>query len=160
LLLDIDGFHLAAGRFLAAKVHCLNQLYSCMRSSIPKADPSIRPILTSLCGLFGLNSILENAGSFLQFGYFKPQHVLQIEAKIASLIETIRPQVIPLTDAFGLSDYVVNSPLGCYDGDVYRRLMDRVIQSNPQKPHEYFERTIKPVLLRTKKEREVIQLKD
>lgn len=131
-----------------------------MRSSISEADPSIRPIMTSLCSLFGLNAIIENAGSFLQFGYFKPQHIPQIEVRITSLLEVIRPQVIPLTDSFGLSDYVINSPLGCYDGDVYRRLMDCVTQANPQKPHKYYERVIKPVLLRTKKEREIIQLKD
>ena len=56
---------------------------------------------------------------------------------------------MPLTDAFGLSDYAINSPLGCSDGDVYRRMFERVKLSTPFQKHPYFEEVIKPVLLRT-----------
>lgn len=145
---------------MAAKIHCYNQLFSNFKETLDRADLSIRPTLVSLCTLFGLSTIHEHAGSFLQYGYFKSSHITLIEEKIASLMVAIRSQVVPLTDAFGLSDYVVNSPLGCYDGDVYRRIMDRVIQSNPQGPHPYFEKTIKPVLLRKKADREIIQLEE
>ena len=64
------------------------------------------------------------------------------------LLDIIRPQVIPLTDSFGLTDYVINSPLGCADGDVYRRIFEKTVQRNPPKPHAYFERVLKPVLNR------------
>lgn len=67
------------------------------------------------------------------------------------LFGEIRPQVIPLTDAFNFTDYTINSPLGCTDGDVYRRMFERVTSSNPpQQPHAYFEDVLKPVLLRPK----------
>lgn len=66
------------------------------------------------------------------------------------LCSIIRPQAIALVDAFNLSDYIINSPLGCADGDVYNRLFERVNLANPPNPekHPYFESTIKPVLLR------------
>ncbi len=67
---------------------------------------------------------------------------------------------MPLTDAFGLSDYAINSPLGCHDGDVYRRMFERVKLSNPVKPHAYFEEVIKPVLLRKDHPVEQIQMRD
>jgi acyl-CoA oxidase len=59
------------------------------------------------------------------------------------LINEIRPQAIALTDAFNFSDYVVNSPLGCYDGDVYRRYFEITTRQNPtNRPHPYFERVL------------------
>jgi len=76
------------------------------------------------------------------------------------LFARIRPQLVPLTDAFGLTDYVINSPLGCYDGDVYRRMFERVQQSTPFHTHNYFERVIKPVLLRQDQPIERIELEE
>lgn len=76
------------------------------------------------------------------------------------LFARLRPQVIALTDAFGLSDYVINSPLGCADGDVYRRMFERVKQSTPFHTHPYFERVIKPVLLRQDSPAEKIQMNE
>jgi acyl-CoA oxidase len=55
---------------------------------------------------------------------------------------------VPLVDSLGLPDYAINSPLGSYDGDVYRRMFERVKHTNPFKTHPYFEEVIKPVLLR------------
>ena len=67
---------------------------------------------------------------------------------------------MPLTDAFGLTDYVINSPLGCYDGDVYRRMFERVKLSTPFEKHAYFEDTIKPVLLRKETVVDKIELQE
>lgn len=74
------------------------------------------------------------------------------------LINEIRPQVVPLTDAFNLSDYLINSPLGCYDGDVYRRIFEWVKRTNPQGAHKYFDRVIKPILLRKELPLDVISI--
>jgi acyl-CoA oxidase len=74
------------------------------------------------------------------------------------LFRKLRPQVVSLTDAFGLSDYCINSPLGCADGDVYRRMFERVQQSTPYQVHPYFERVIKPVLLRENQPVEKIEM--
>lgn len=64
-------------------------------------------------------------------------------------IDEIRPQAIALTDAFNFSDYMINSPLGCYDGDVYRKYFDQVTRLNPPgRSHPYFESVISPVLNR------------
>jgi len=50
----------------------------------------------------------------------------------------------------------INSPLGCYDGNVYERYHNRVKESNPFNPvHPYFERIIKPLI-----EREPLEMGD
>lgn len=148
----------SAACFVAAKFHCVNHLFSTFKRAVESAPTELKPVLGQLCSLFGLNSVYENSGFFLEFGVLKPNHMRLVDAKILELLDAIRPQVIPLTDSFMLSDFVINSPLGCYDGDVYRRLMDRVIQANPQVPHRYFDRTIKPMIHREPVPRDNIQL--
>lgn len=61
----------------------------------------------------------------------------------------MRQYAIPLIDSFALSDHIVNSPLGKWDGSVYESYFAQVQASNPlPKVHPYFERLIKPLLER------------
>lgn len=137
---------LAIQRFNAAKLHCYNYIFKRFWEATERAPNDLKQILRQLLVLYGLHSISENAGWFLQYGYLTSAHMATMRSKMLELLDAIRPQAIPLTDAFGLSDYVINSPLGCADGDVYRRIFDKTRATNPPKPHAYFERVIKPVL--------------
>lgn len=57
--------------------------------------------------------------------------------------------LVPLVDAFALSDHIINSPLGKFDGSVYESYFAQVQASNPTpKVHPYFDRLIKPLLER------------
>jgi hypothetical protein len=38
---------------------------------------------------------------------------------------------VPLVDAFALSDHIINSPLGRYDGQIYEAYFDQVRRANP-----------------------------
>lgn len=38
---------------------------------------------------------------------------------------------MPLVDAFALSDHIINSPLGRYDGQIYEAYFDQVRRANP-----------------------------
>lgn len=68
----------------------------------------------------------------------------------------IRQYAVPLIDAFALSDHIINSPLGKWDGSVYESYFAQVRASNPlPKTHPYFERLIRPLL-----ERENLALPD
>lgn len=50
-------------------------------------------------------------------------------------------------DSFALSDHIINSPLGKWDGSVYESYFAQVQASNPlPKEHPYFARLIKPLL--------------
>ena len=56
---------------------------------------------------------------------------------------------VPLVDSFALSDHIINSPLGKWDGSVYESYFAQVQTSNPPlKEHPYFNRLIKPLLER------------
>ena len=41
-----------------------------------------------------------------------------------SLLHDLRPEVVPLVDAFDIPDQILNSALGRYDGDVYRHMYE------------------------------------
>jgi acyl-CoA oxidase len=157
----IIGSFAAIHRFNAAKLHCINYIYNRFMGAVDKAPVGLRAVLAQLCSLYALNSVSEQAGWFLQFGYFRPEHLTRIQARVLELLEELRPQAVALTDAFGYTDYVINSPLGCSDGDIYRRIFERTVQANPPtKPHAYFERVIKPALFRQDPVSEVIELEN
>ena len=40
--------------------------------------------------------------------------------------KAVRADAVPLVDAFNLSDFVVGSPFGRYDGDIYTHYFDKV----------------------------------
>lgn len=103
-------------------------------------------MLSTVCLLYGLYTIEENAGAFLQYEYFAPTQIEFIRASVNKLCEQVREQAIPLVDSFNLSDYAINSPLGRKDGNVYVHYFEQVKRSNPQSEHPYFDRLIKPLI--------------
>lgn len=132
-----------------------------------------RDVLLMICKLYGLHQIEEQAGAFLKCqsprsytsplspthllpslaffadGYFTPSHLDTIESLVDDLCASLRAVAVPVVDSFALSDHIINSPLGRYDGDVYQAYFDQVRRANPlPKVHPYFDRLIKPLLER------------
>ena len=76
--------------------------------------------LQRLVSLFGLGQILGGLGDFLESGFVTPSQAgLAREAQYQVLRE-LRPDAVALVDAFAIPDYVLDSSLGLYNGDVYR----------------------------------------
>jgi acyl-CoA oxidase len=100
-------------------------------------------VLKTLCQLYGLYNILEQAGSFLELGYYSVQHLDWIRSLANQLCKETRKYAVGLTDAFGFTDYVINSPLGRYDGQVYEAYFARVQKAHApaQTPH-YFDKIV------------------
>ncbi|RXK36154.1 hypothetical protein M231_06596 [Tremella mesenterica] len=82
-------------------------------------------------------------------GYFTPDQIDALTSAVDELCLQVRSFAIPLVDAFALSDHIINSPLGKWDGSVYESYFAQVQSSNPlPKEHPYFERLIRPLLER------------
>lgn len=141
---------LAQARLYAARLHTYAYLYNRFVDGVAKvADERIRAVLSDLCMLYGLYSIEENDGAFLQYAYFTPKHMQFIRAQVNALCKIVRDQAIPLVDSFNFSDYIINSVLGQRDGNVYVHYFEQVKRANPPpRDHPYFERLIKPLLER------------
>lgn len=90
-------------------------------------DPAIRTVLQRLCSLFALTDI-ENPLShgslhFVEDGYVSLSQLEEIRALVDGLLGELMPDAVALGDAWGFSDPSLGSALGCWDGDVYGRLM-------------------------------------
>ncbi|CEQ40207.1 SPOSA6832_01809, partial [Sporobolomyces salmonicolor] len=169
-------------RFVAAKVHTAGYLFRMFHEALvelAKTEPPSNGVVSTLndiCRLYGCWAIEENAAHFLKYRFFSPEQMDFISAEVTRLCAELRKSAVLLTDSFNFSDHIVrlvmsssrweeethrstdsiNSPLGCYDGDVYEKYFSRVRESNPFEPvHPYFDRIIKPLI-----EREPLELGD
>jgi acyl-CoA oxidase len=151
---DVDEAYeqCSQARLYAAKLHSYGYLFKRFVDGISKAPEDLRKVLIDVCYLYGLYTIEDNAGAFLQYEYFSPTQISFIRSKVNDLCKIVRDQAIPLVDAFNYSDYIVNSPLGRKDGDVYVHYFAQVKQQNPPKEHPYFDRLIKPLIHRKSNE--------
>ncbi|ORX97270.1 acyl-CoA oxidase [Basidiobolus meristosporus CBS 931.73] len=136
----------AVERLHAARMHSYGYIFNKFADAVRQAPESIRPVLTNLCLLYGLNTIKENAGEFLGCQYFTAAHLSIIREQVNHLCLVIRQDAIPLVDSFNYSDYIINSPLGRYDGNIYEAYFNLVKANNPQEPVPYFESVIRPIL--------------
>ncbi|KAF9574305.1 fatty-acyl coenzyme A oxidase [Mortierella alpina] len=125
-------------RLAAAKIHSFGYVFRRFAQAVKSAPEGLRPILTKVCFLYGLYSIEQNAGFFLQYRYFTPSQMDFVRAQVNVFCREVRQEYIPLIDAFNYSDYMINSPLGVYDGNVYEKYFDQVKRQNPVGgPHPY-----------------------
>ncbi|KAF9193518.1 fatty-acyl coenzyme A oxidase [Haplosporangium sp. Z 767] len=118
-------------RLAAAKIHSFGYVFRRFAQAVKSAPESLRPVLTKVCFLYGLYSIEQNAGFFLQYRYFTPSQMDYVRAQVNVFCREVRQEYIPLIDAFNYSDYMINSPLGVYDGNIYEKYFDQVKRQNP-----------------------------
>ncbi|OMJ30387.1 Acyl-coenzyme A oxidase 2 [Smittium culicis] len=141
----------SAARLHAAKMHITAYLFHCLSDAIytNECTPGIVEPLKSLALLYGTSSIIKNSGEFLQCKYFDSKQINTLNKKLDELCSTVRKYAVLLVDSFAYPDYVINSPLGKYDGNVYETYFNLVNRLNPNKPVPYFETLIKPMLNRS-----------
>ncbi|KAF9138338.1 fatty-acyl coenzyme A oxidase [Mortierella sp. GBA39] len=118
-------------RLAAAKIHSFGYIFRRFAQAVKAAPEGLRPILAKVCFLYGLYSIEQNAGFFLQYRYFTPSQMDFVRSQVNVFCREVREEYIPLIDAFNYSDYMINSPLGVYDGNVYEKYFDQVKRQNP-----------------------------
>ena len=81
--------------------------------------------------LFALTTLDASASEFLLSGALPTQQLPQIATRIQDLMLLIRPHAVRLVDAWSIPDYLLQSALGKYDGDVYTRLFELAHKENP-----------------------------
>ncbi|KAL6074611.1 Acyl-coenzyme A oxidase (Acyl-CoA oxidase) [Balamuthia mandrillaris] len=147
-LLQIDLVKMVKAHcFYTMVLHFVNALKD-MESGKIVVNPSIRAILAKLCSLFALYYMEQDIGTFLESGYLTPEQAKWVSPLVQELLQEIRPQAVPLVDAFGFSDYALNSSLGRKDGDVYEHLFHWA-KENPLNAHHQppgYQEYLKPLL--------------
>jgi acyl-CoA oxidase len=85
-------------------------------------DEKVKAVLLRLLELQILIQVREDGADWI--GLLQADSYDQITDRIAELLAAIRPDCVPLVDAFGHSDYALKSTLGRFDGNVYEAIYE------------------------------------
>ena len=96
-------------------------------------DESIKNVLLPLCFLFALTNVEDHLGEFIVDGMLSPLQAEMVSKAVKYLLTEIRPNAVPLVDAWAMSDHLLDSSLGRYDGNVYQDLFERAKQCSLNK---------------------------
>ncbi|XP_037959997.1 peroxisomal acyl-coenzyme A oxidase 3 [Teleopsis dalmanni] len=117
------------------------------------SDCDEKLVLGKLLSFYGANLVLKHASIFYQGGYFRNNNQTELyQQGILNMLPTLKNESISLIDAIAPSDFILNSPLGMSDGNIYQHLQ-RAIVSTPgvfERPDWWREVTYKDYLERAK----------
>jgi acyl-CoA oxidase len=100
-------------------------------SKSPKLGHTNLTHLRTLFRLFSLYTLSSCASEFLLSSTLTTTQLREVQPQIQSLMTQIRPHAVRLVDAWSIPDYLLESSLGRYDGDVYNDLFRKAHLENP-----------------------------
>ncbi|XP_042906100.1 peroxisomal acyl-coenzyme A oxidase 1 [Parasteatoda tepidariorum] len=108
---------------------------------------NLKEVLKQLCYLYMLQNIHEQSGIFMMIGLSEIQ-LSKMHDYMLEMLNLLRPNAVALVDAFDFHDLVLNSPLGCFDGNVYERLYELAQKTpmNQKQVHESYYKYLQPVM--------------
>ncbi|XP_071110971.1 peroxisomal acyl-coenzyme A oxidase 3-like isoform X2 [Haliotis cracherodii] len=114
---------------------------------------SLQPVLTRLCTLYGLWSIEKHLTTLYQGGYItgsSPPRV--VREAILRLCQELKNDAVALVDVMAPTDFILNSPIGASDGQIYKNLYGAMMQGEDvlQRPDWWREFVNKPVIRQPK----------
>ncbi|KAF2100258.1 acyl-CoA oxidase [Rhizodiscina lignyota] len=88
-------------------------------------------VFRKLFQLYTLHTLDSESSDFLLSGAVTVRQIEQSRTTIMRLMKEIRPHAVRLVDAWGISDFQLDSSLGRYDGKVYEDMFHRASELNP-----------------------------
>ncbi|KAK7087889.1 peroxisomal acyl-coenzyme A oxidase 3-like [Littorina saxatilis] len=95
-----------------------------------EATPAqLQPVLRRMCALYGLWSLERNLTSLYQGGYITGSNAPRIiREAILRLCGELKDQAVSLVDVLAPTDFILNSPIGASDGEIYKNLYGAMLQ--------------------------------
>ncbi|KAJ3352188.1 acyl-Coenzyme A oxidase [Allomyces javanicus] len=109
------------------------------------APAALQSTFVHLARLYLLDVLRQFARDLLLHGWARDA-VEQLDAEFADACAKVRDQAMPLVDAFGLPDWILQAPLARADGDGYRAYL-ATIQNAPNcfGPPKYWDAEVRPL---------------
>ncbi|KAK5074473.1 hypothetical protein LTR70_005400 [Exophiala xenobiotica] len=124
----IDLHHLS-------NAHCESLLVKYFHEALQRADPPLDPptlaTMHQLFKLFALFTFQNASADFMATGILAPAQLDALAREIQTTMQNIRVDAARLLDAWSIPDYVLDSSLGRFDGDVYPTLFKVAHEENP-----------------------------
>jgi acyl-CoA oxidase len=128
------------------RAHCFNFMMSNFVLAVSRVeDAKVKAVLSKLCALFACSSITDDSQ---WTGIIDSQQLQLAKAALVDLLDKLRPDAVPLVDAFDFPDKVLCSAIGGYDGNVYEALYESAVKSplNQKDPFEGYSEVLRPYL--------------
>ncbi|XP_041123123.1 peroxisomal acyl-coenzyme A oxidase 3-like isoform X1 [Polyodon spathula] len=92
---------------------------------------SLQPVLKRLSGLYGLWTLSTHMDVLYQGGFLSgKQPAEMIKNAILRLCSQLKDDSVSLVDVIAPPDFILNSPIGKADGEIYKNLWTAVLQGN------------------------------
>ncbi|XP_036002093.1 peroxisomal acyl-coenzyme A oxidase 3 [Fundulus heteroclitus] len=110
--------------------------YSCLQGFHELANDaatptSLKPVLKKLCALYGLWSLTSHVATLFQGNYLKGNKPVEfIQMAILTLCSELKDDAVALIDVLAPTDFILNSPIGNADGQLYKNLWSAVMQGS------------------------------
>lgn len=132
----------------SAKLYGETFILKSMLDLIKSAPDELKEVLVNLSEIFCCTLLLKSIGKILQFTNLSSSRVEKLQTHFENSLKSFRRNAIAVVDAFEIHDYMLNSTLGSFDGNVYDNLLDCAMKSplNQEDVHQSFEKFLKPFI--------------
>lgn len=140
----------------ASDMHCrafiIDSSYKAINALAGELSPALANVLTDILELYTVDNTLQNLKYLMRFVTITQEDVANLQDRLEQVLGRIRPNAVGLVDSFDISDKVLNSTLGAYDGNVYERLFEDAMKSplNQEPVNKSFELYLKPLMMKSK----------
>ncbi|XP_013883733.1 peroxisomal acyl-coenzyme A oxidase 3 [Austrofundulus limnaeus] len=91
----------------------------------------LRSVLRKLCALYGLWSLNSHMATLYQGNYLNGRKPVELVQKaILTLCSQLKDDAVALVDVFAPTDFILNSPIGYADGQLYKNLWSTMMQGS------------------------------
>ncbi|GAA6046781.1 hypothetical protein JCM3770_005640 [Rhodotorula araucariae] len=96
-----------------------------MLEGLDGAGPRERDVMQRVVVFFLLNTLTNSLGALLELAILPPSAASALRVAHAAAAEKLLPDLVGLTDAFGFSDWELDTTTGNATGEVYERMLAR-----------------------------------